>query len=122
MDKEISKWERQLIFTINNRLRSFKRSTKEPRFDKYKRLIHSKCVKYSKMKSKIRPNLYIEIMVNELKNEITRVENLPKKKFTAEFGPKRAWKSKQMSDDDWLKYERTIRNEKRSKELHRPTL
>ena len=116
MDKEISKIERYLFYKISNRLRSYKRSTAEQRFEKYKRLIHTECIRYSNMSI-----FHIKIMIDKLKDEIERIENLPKKKFTAEFGPKRVWNKKHMSDSDRLIYERTKRNEKRSKELHRPT-
>jgi len=48
MDKEISKLERTLFHKIANRLRSYSRSTNEPRFEKYKRLWHAECLKYSR--------------------------------------------------------------------------
>ena len=84
--------------------------------------MHAECIRYSNMKSSTKPNFHKEVMIDNLKKEIERVENLPKKKFTAEFGPKRAWNKKHMTDADWLNYERTKRNEKRSKVLHRATL
>ena len=122
MDKEISKLERTLFHKIANRLRSYSRSTNEPRFEKYKRLWHDECLKYSRWNSTDNPGVFKEVILQKLSKEIEDVRNLPKKVFTGKFGPKRVWSTKKMTPGDWLNYNRTKRNEKRSKELHKPTI